>query len=238
MSDEEAIPGKLPDSLKLLFRRSLLEQEKNDDGLGLFELSLFEFYSKENEATIEQMLTAERQYVQEQVQREVELVNDSGIVAAEYFTKRIRYSDVIYLCSLVETFLVNACKKIVRVLDKPGLEFEPGRGVGKWRRCEDFLAGQGCVEPGIVSSGALRAMWIVRNVIVHDNGEISGLRPDEIEILQPVAGLDLRKSEVEIEREFIDRSFAVFKDLVRIVREGVNSLIDARVATEYRNGNA
>jgi hypothetical protein len=56
----------------------------------LFELSLFEFYLSENAAMIERMLAAESSYVEQQQLQGIEFANDSGIVAAEYFTKRIR----------------------------------------------------------------------------------------------------------------------------------------------------
>lgn len=124
-----------PESLTDAFRTSLLKHARGDDCLGVFELSLFEFYMNENAATIDRMLSAERAYVEEQERCGIEMVNDSGIVAAEYFTKRIRYADVIYLWSLIETFLESACKKLELVLNRPDIRFEAKcRPIRSYRR--------------------------------------------------------------------------------------------------------
>ena len=64
------------------------------------------------------MLTEERAYVKEQVDAGLDLgdVNDSGMVAVEYYIKRARYADVIYLTSLLELYLSRASKKLEMVL--------------------------------------------------------------------------------------------------------------------------
>src|SRR5690348_5293555 len=131
--------GDLPASLKAAFRRSLLEQASGDDCLGLYEISLFEYYLNENSATIARMLATEKAYLDEQQRAGAEVLNDSGIVAAEYFTKRIRYADVIFLCSLVETLLFSACKKLEFIRNDTKIRFNPSRSGSKWQQGKDFL---------------------------------------------------------------------------------------------------
>jgi len=55
------------------------------------------------------MLLEEQRYIQEQADSGQQDLNDSGIVAAEYYAKRIRYSHVIYMASLLEAFLRGEC---------------------------------------------------------------------------------------------------------------------------------
>ena len=88
-------------SLPLKFHELLPE-----DCLELFELSLFEFYLSENAATIEGMLSAERAYVDEQQRHGVELVNDSGIVAAEHCAIDRRWQGVLERVMGIEPTLV------------------------------------------------------------------------------------------------------------------------------------
>ncbi len=51
------------------------------------------------------MLSSELAYIREQYPNGDPEVNDSGIVAVDYYARRIRYSHVIYLVSLLESCL-------------------------------------------------------------------------------------------------------------------------------------
>ena len=127
-------------------RKILLGQMKGEDVLGFDELSLFEWYVGEQAKTIDLMLTEERAYIKEQVDAGLDLgdVNDSGMVAVEYYIKRARYADVIYLTSLLELYLARASKKLERVLGDHNVTFRPNELVGnKWVRHKKFLEGYG-----------------------------------------------------------------------------------------------
>src|SRR4029434_7759218 len=101
----------LPEHLKKSLRALMLAEMSNDT-LDLYEIQLFDWYVKETEAVLNQMLSSEHAYIQEQIAAGVPDANDSGIVAVEYYTKRIRYSHVIYLTSLLETCLERACSNL------------------------------------------------------------------------------------------------------------------------------
>jgi hypothetical protein len=228
----DPLAGNIPESLKVLFRKSLLEQTKEDDGLGVFEVSLFEFYLKENEAAIERMLNAEAAYVREQMSQGVELVNDSGIVAAEYFTKRLRYADVIYLCSLAETFLVGACKKLVLLLNRPEVTFVPRRSGGKWMQCKAFLQTHAVQLPA-TSWQTLERLWTARNCIVHDNGDAEGLNEAQKTALSLAPGIRLLRHELIIEPPFVLTAFAAFREIVT----SVNSQLGQKIDKELGDGH-
>jgi hypothetical protein len=226
--------AQLPDSLKALFRNELLEQTKADDCLGLYELSLFEFYLNENETTIQRMLSAELAYVEEQVSHGVKVVNDSGIVAAKYFTRRIRYADVIYLYSLIETFLENACKKLDFILNGPDGCFNAGRGGGKWQRCNKFLLDHGGFGVIGLFEGVLQSARTVRNCIAHDNGHTGDLTEAEKTALLTEAGLTLNDGDIVVDHKFVQNAFDAFKVMVVAVNSELSKLIDSKLRESRR----
>ena len=69
------------------------------------------------------MISAEHKYIEAQVRIGEEEINDSGMVAIEYCLKRSRYSHVIYLVSLFESFLDNSCIKLSQIIGKNNLQF-------------------------------------------------------------------------------------------------------------------
>jgi hypothetical protein len=97
-------PEFTPES-KAAMRKEVLRHLRERSSFDIYELELFEWYISETEQLLETMLEGERQYIAEQVDAGREDINDSGIVAVEYYTKRIRYSHVIYMASLLEVFL-------------------------------------------------------------------------------------------------------------------------------------
>src|ERR1043166_4517336 len=90
-----------------LLRKSFLQHLKRWPILDHDEFSLFEWYVRENGKVINQILAEEHAFVQQEIDRgniDASAEND-GWLAIEYYIKRARYSDVIYLTSLLETYL-------------------------------------------------------------------------------------------------------------------------------------
>ena len=162
--------GELPAALQRKLKRSLLADLKGEQGLDIYELSLFEWYARENAKVIEQMLSVERAYIQGQMNAGSENVNDSGMVAVEYYIKRARYADLIYMASLLEIYLDRACEKLALVLGDQNVVFRPEELVGdKWTKRKKFLERYGKFSfPETVWSD-LRALILVRNNLVHEN---------------------------------------------------------------------
>jgi hypothetical protein len=137
--------------------------------------------------------------------------------------------NVIYLCSLVETFLENACKKLEFIRDRQDARFALNRGGGKWGRCKEFLERQGVFIVPEMPWSALQSLWRVRNCIVHDNGDPAGLGKEEKAELCLVGGLRVDGYEVVIEHEFVCNCFAAFKDLVAGFNSELGNLIDSQL---------
>src|SRR5450759_2006041 len=84
------------------YLRALMLEGMGTETLDLYEIELFVWYAKETEAVLEKMLSSEVAYIREQSTQGNPEINDSGIVAVDYYARRIRYSHVIYLVSLLE----------------------------------------------------------------------------------------------------------------------------------------
>jgi hypothetical protein len=113
----------LPDSVKRSIRPFLLRQIANSPILDIYEIELFDWYIKETERLLSGMLSSERAFIQEQVQSGTEDINDTGMLAVEYYLKRVRYSHVIYIASLLEIFLERSCVTLEEILGKQNLPF-------------------------------------------------------------------------------------------------------------------
>ncbi|MBA2780543.1 hypothetical protein [Billgrantia kenyensis] len=73
----------VPEHLKRRMRKTFLAQFEPNT-VDVFELELFDWYLKETEAVLTNMLASEQEEVRQQMAQDVENVNDRGIVAAEY----------------------------------------------------------------------------------------------------------------------------------------------------------
>jgi hypothetical protein len=218
----------LPEHLKKAFRHSLLEQAKSDDCLGIFELSLFQWYVSENTALIDRMLADERAYLKEQQDHGMDDLNDSGIVAVEYYTKRIRYADVIYMCSLLETFLSRACDKLTMILGKKNVLFTPGELSGdKWHRYKKFLERFGDLTVPDQLWSRLLTVKSVRNFIVHENGSTTSIPEGMKERIAKFPGVSIDGHEIVLESSFVHTAFSAFSEFVGCVNSQLLKLIDS-----------
>jgi hypothetical protein len=208
-------------------RRELLPQLRFDHGLDADELSLFEWYSRENSKVIEQMLSTEHAYLQEQLGKGVDEPNDSGFVAVDYYIKRVRYSDVIYMASLLEMYLERACKKLRLSIGDQSVPFDPEELVGdKWTKRKKFLERYGRFEfpEGVWSE--LRTLILVRNNLVHDNGDASQLSVEEKSQVQTRPGIKANQYELVIDEEYLIHYLSSFRSLVQFIGERLNKVID------------
>lgn len=134
----------IPDAVKRSLRTMLLSQMKGTPALDIYEFELFDWYVKGTETLLSGMLSSERAFIQEQVQSGAEDINDSGMVAVEYYLKRVHYSHVIYMASLLETFLERSCTALTTAVGEQNLPFTTAELKGdQWSGTENFLRGTG-----------------------------------------------------------------------------------------------
>lgn len=217
----------IPDEFKNRFRKHLLEQLKHDDGWGIFELSLFEWYARESEKLISEMLAAEHAVIQEQLDSGLDDINDSGIVAVEYYTKRARYSHVIYLTSLMETYLTKACDKLTTAVGEQNIVFGLYEVAGdKWTKRRKFLERYGRFEIPENLWSPVSILTCLRNNLVHDNGDTGALGNEEKKRCREIPGVRLDGLEVEIEYQYIELALSSLRELTEFVKHQIDRIID------------
>jgi len=151
------LPLEPPEHLKKSLRTLMLAQ-LGSDTLDIFELELFDWYVKETESVLRQMLAGEHAYIQEQIAAGTPDVNDSGMVAVDYYGKRLRYSHIIYLTSLLETCLERACTTLTTAIGKDAVPFSlEDLGGDQWSKRRKFLERKRPQTPVLTWAGWLGA---------------------------------------------------------------------------------
>lgn len=216
----------IPEALKKSLRTMLHSQIKGTATLDVYELELFYWYVTETEKLLDDMLSAERAYIQEQIQAGAEDINDSGMVAVEYHLKRVRYSHAIYMTSLLETFLESSCERLAMVVGAQNVPFTVSELKGdQWSVKRKFLERYGKFDvPDNVWSKIQALIWL-RNNLVHDNGSTHDLKPHEKTAFAKCPGIILSGHEVMIKAEYICYAFEAIRSLVHFVAEQLGEVV-------------
>lgn len=191
--------GPIPDYLKNAMRKHFLSGLKGHRSLETYELDLFGWFRRETEETWAQMDTEEQKYVQEQIAAGAEEINDSGVLAVGYYRKRMRYSHVIFLASLLEGAMKHECDRLTIALGAKVL-FKPSELKGDpWSARKVFLERHGSFQTTADLWDSIKDLLAVRNALVHHNGEISLLTQEQVAALGKIPGVDVEHSDVGIE---------------------------------------
>lgn len=216
----------LPDHLKQSLR-ALLLAKMDSNTLDIFELELFDWYVRETEVVLSNMLSSKRAYVDEQVASDIPNLNDSGIVAVEYYTKRVRYSHVIYLTSLLETCLERACSDLIIAMGKDNIPFGLNELIGgQWSKKRKFLERYGHFELPKDLWSELQVLTTVRNCLVHENGSTSNLSEGDRNAIKKQIGLDIESYEFKIEETYIRHACQAVRMFVEAVEHRVAEVIE------------
>lgn len=215
-----------PESIKTQMRTLMLDEIKNQSSLDVFELELFEWYVKETEVLIGKVLEDERNYVREQMECDPEQINDSGIVAAEYYLKRVRYSHVIYLASILETFLERECGRITAAVDEMNIPFALKELNGdQWSKKRKYIERYGRIDVSASAWKKADELIALRNHLVHDNGSLSELGDQEKRRFTKSPGINFDQTQIIVEFEFIRYAFEAVKELCSDIDEKVSGAI-------------
>ena len=226
----EGDPPELPPSLKTAMREEVFRHLRGRTSFDVYELELFEWFVKETEQILATMLEAEQQFIGEQVASGREDINDSGIIAVEYYTKRIRYSHVIYMASLLEVFLERECSRLTQALGPASISFELRELKGdQWSTKRRYLERYGRFKiPDTIWNDA-SAVTTLRNALVHDNGIVEDIPQKDRRRLASCPGVSLSSIEVTIEVEFIRHGFEKMKELARFISYEVDAVVDRAI---------
>ena len=223
---DDKFGSEVPPEVKQRLRRNCLEELRDTSSFDVYELELFDWFSKEVEAVIDRIISAEREYVEEQVEAGIDEINDTGIVAAEYYLKRSRYSHVIYLTSLFEVFLEQECSRLTLALGDHAIPFALNELNGKeWQKRRKYLERYGAFETPEALWEPVDHLMEVRNLIVHRNGRTSDLGRKQRARLMGPQGVDLGSPYVMVQSDYISDSFDAVKRLCADIEQGVSQAI-------------
>jgi len=223
-------PPELPPALKAVMREEFLRQLRETSSFDTYELELFQWYVSETEQLLETMLEGEQQFIAEQVDAGREDINDSGIVAVEYYIKRIRYSHVIYMASLLEIFLERECTRLTRALEPASIPFGIREIKGdQWSTKRKYLERYGRFQIPDSMWSSVSDVTTLRNALVHDNGVVDDIPREDRQRLQSCPGISLSGAEISIEVEFIQHGFEKMKELVQFVSSKVAETLDRAI---------
>lgn len=219
------LPLEPPEHLKKSLRALMLAQ-LDSDTLDIFELELFEWYVRETEGVLDQMLAGEQAYIQEQITAGRPDLNDSGMVAVDYYGKRLRYSHIIYLTSLLETCLERACTTLTTAIGKDAVPFALAELSGdQWTRRRKFLERYGHFEIPRDRGAEVRVLIQVRNYLVHENGSTANLEDKHREAFRAQPGLNIEDAEFKIDAAYVRHGYEAVKAYVQAVEEKLREAI-------------
>lgn len=193
--------------------------------LNAMELELFEYYVNDSENILESMLSKEQDYIQEQITAGDLEPNDSGILAIDYFFKRVRYSHIIYMVSLLDTYLQEVCKRVTSSIGEKrvAIQLKDIKG-SQWDSKRKFLSAYGQVHIDDDTWKPIQTLIELRNIIVHENGSTLKLDRHKKNMLN-ISGITIVGGELAVEANYIHGSFQALKALMRQVEEKVKAAI-------------
>jgi hypothetical protein len=200
------------------------------------EIELFDFYVNDTEKHLEAMHSQELAYIQEQIDAGAEDINDSGIIPVKYFFRRVRYSHVIYMVSLLESFLKSSCKTLEAILIEDEIQFslEEKPRNGRYptiNQRREHLERLGKFKiPTDIWSVEIRNLIKLRNSLVHNNGSLSKSNSKNL------PGVKEESGEYVIEAEYISSASVAIKSLIQFVEKQLLLAIDSVDAVSSRKG--
>jgi uncharacterized protein YutE (UPF0331/DUF86 family) len=191
-----------------------------------YELELFPYYLRESEEQLTSILATEQAYIDEQLKAGAEEeLNDSGMVAADYFTKRVRRSHIIYLASLLQTSMVKACQSLARLKQIDKWEAKAAEHKGdQWGKKRKFLDEHGGIQIPEATWKVLAALVVLRNNLVHSNGELDVLSDKHRELLSTLPGVKFGEYELQVESVVVEHCFGATRRAVNIMEESLLQL--------------
>ena len=207
-----------------------LRQLRNLGSIDENEFSLFDWYLSETEALVTKIESEEAVYVDQQIASGVQEPNNTGLLAASYWARRIRYSHVIHLASMVEGVMKRQCDRLILTLGEQAAPFSPADLKGdQWSVKRKVLERYGHFE-------ITEALWTrtgqlidVRNVVVHENGDASSLSDSRRRALANLPGIRLVSGEIEVSVVFVRDAFSLVREIAEFLDRHVNEVIDRRL---------
>lgn len=194
--------------------------------LGLFEIGLFKYYLGESRKVLTQMRVSEEEVMRECNEQGLEY-DDAGIVVVEYFEKRVRYSHIIYLVTLLESCLKEACVRLRNAVGPQEVPFNWNDLKGNaWSQCTKYLEAYARIKIKQISKNRIRFLHEVRNSIVHDGGKVA---EDFLTKIPKGSSIKIRSGEIIVGDIYVMRMFIEIKAIAAVVERGIIEIKDRLV---------
>lgn len=214
--------------LKALFRQTFLANLRHSDVVGEYEFQLFKWYLRETEELTQKMTAEEVAYVNEQNDAGDPEPNDTGLVAAEYYMRRVRYSHVIYLASLFENMLKGECDRLAYAIGETGLLFTLGELKGEtWVVKRRFLERYGRFKIPVEIWQPAQDLLNVRNIIVHENGTVSTPPSDKVASIAKLPGISIVAGEIQVSGDYVGDAAIAIEKLSTFVANEVSGIVES-----------
>lgn len=201
-----------------VWRKALLSQRQHDALFDDRDLGLFRWYIRETDELIARM--------------EADSPcgpDDDDVFAVNYFARRVRYSHVIHLASVLESIMRQACEKLRAGLGQ-NLIFELKDLKGdQWSTKKTFLQRCGHFE---IDSGLwkpVQHLLSVRNVLVHRNGWVDSMKPKEKTAIARPDGIEIMEEELDISTEYVQSTLAAIEKLSEFLDQEVGQVLESAV---------
>ena len=218
-------------------RSHFLEGLKDSRSLGTTELDLFRWFIKQTEEMCGQLEATEKQNLQEQIDAGDGDLNDSGMVAVDYFRTRVRSSHVMFLASLLESAMKLECERVSSVLGDQ-IRFKVSNLKGEpWQARKLFLEQYGSFQIPTDLWDPIKKMLSVRNALAHHNGITSLLTNEQLSSLGKVDGIRVDGPELEIDASYIENASDSVRRLMEFLHHTVNQLINRAIRPQAISKN-
>lgn len=187
-------------------RREVLGWLRRSSTVKAPEFELLEWFFREAEVRHSEMRTAEEQYIADQQAAGDSDINDSGVLAVKYYLRRVRYSQVIQLVSLLEECLESACEKVSWIRrGRAAIPFDVSELKGdQWSVKRKFLERYLGFEVPEPLGEPVKTLLRVRNIIVHNNGKVGALKHKEPQQIKGVENIEIdNDGRILLEPEFL-----------------------------------
>lgn len=217
----------LPSELKKQLRAMQLAGLRDAQALDTYEVELFAWYVRETESLFAKMALEESEFLQQQLNSGIDEPNDSGFVAVSYYARRVRYSHVIYLTSMLEGIFRRESDRLTNALGEQNVPFAASELKDDlWTARRKVLERYGHFKIHSDIWDPIRTLLNVRNILVHNNGVTDSIHPDRLRALAKIPGIGISSGELEISPSYVQSAFSAVKNIANFLEKQVGSVIE------------
>jgi hypothetical protein len=175
------------------------------------ELDLFDWCVVQTDGLIATMISDAHSETKKALDAGDECAGDSWI-PVDYFANRTRWGQIVYLASLVESFLTRACERLENAAGGQNILFKLDELSGeKLRKRRKFLQRYGNIDISDKIWAPIDKMVRIRNIVVHENGRLASNQSGNPDW---PPGVQARDGELVLESSFVGSCRLAVRNLI------------------------